>query len=179
MDDAMLTMDPEKVKGAIAKAKEGGVDAAEVTRIEHALDAMLADGEKMAKLKALGDALQSKDITQVKKCIADARAGGVPEEDMKHYDDALKELEVEADRKAKVAAMDAALAAKDIEKLKAALKDCQHAGVDTDSLERGQNGLGELVAEEDKKQKLKALQDAIASSDIGKIQEAMEPAQKA
>merc|ERR1712100_294356 len=85
MDDALVSIDTDKIKAAIADAKSGGVDAKETERVEHQLKDMLADSAKMEKMKALGEAVQTKEVAKVKAAIDAARAAGLADKDLVHY----------------------------------------------------------------------------------------------
>lgn len=169
MDDALLTMDPEKVKASIAAAKGGGAEAKEIARVEASLEDMLANKGKTEKLKALGDAVAAKDIKALQSALSAAKSANIGASDLAPYATALKELEVDADRKAKIAAMDAAVTSKDIGKIQAAVKEARSVGVDSGEIARVEEELKKIEA-------LKALDDAIASSDTDKIKKAVDAA---
>jgi len=185
--EAVAGKSVSSIRQALRDAQAAGVDNAEMKRSEDALDDLEADiakndvvqAEKNAAVAAMDAAVKTKDVDSIKKSIDAARGKGVDISEISHIEQALKNLEAQL----AFEAMDAALKTKDVGRIKSSIDAARGKGVDNSKISLFEQGLKDLEAHLAQqamlKSRVKDMEDALPSKDVGKIRSAIKAAEDA
>lgn len=180
MDDAVKSADIGQVKEAISEAECGGVDPAEITRVQQALTKLEADAARRVAEEALTAALGKEDLALLMEAIDKAKQADVSKDTISKGEKRLADVKRKHEQASKrlATAMDAAKKVKPptfvlMQEILAAAEAAKALNIDTKAAEDLYAAL-DAELEAARQAAREALQTALANRDGEAIQRCMD-----